>query len=127
MSLGVEVDERQRELVVSFGGLDAAMALTRQVHVPFDAITGARVAPVSDLRADRGWRTGGTYWPGRVAAGRYSFTGRSGARQLWLVFRDPEVLVIDTTLARPARIVLQTPERAKLARQLDALAAGGQP
>jgi hypothetical protein len=36
-------------------------------------------------------------------------------RQLWAVYGDKEVLVIDTTLAKPARIVIQHPYKHDLA------------
>jgi len=124
MSLGVDIDEVAREVVVRLHGLDSWMALTSTEHLPFETITGARVVPVSELTSGRGWRLGGTYWPGGICAGRYGVPGRSGARQLWLVFRDPEVLVIDTTLERPTRVVLQTPDRDELARRINEVKRG---
>jgi hypothetical protein len=120
MSLRVDIDDVSREVVVHLGGLDSWLALTTTERLPFEVITSARVAPVAELTEGRGWRTGGTYWPGRVCAGRFGVKGRKGARQLWLVFRDPEALVIDTTMERPTRVVLQTPDRAELARRVSA-------
>ena len=118
MSLRVDIDDVAREVIVALGGLDSWTALTTVERLPFEVVTSARVAPVSELTADRGWRLGGTYWPGGICAGRYGVTGRKGARQLWLVFHDPEVLVIDTTMERPCRVVLQTPDRVDLARRI---------
>ncbi len=67
------------------------------------------------MKAGVGWRVGGTYWPGRVAAGWFTMPDRKAARQLWSVYRDDEVLVIDTTRERPCRVVLQRPDRHDLA------------
>jgi hypothetical protein len=109
---------------ISFTGLDRLLCFTDRVLVPTSAITSARVRPVDEVRADLGWRTFGTGWPGVVSAGSFAFrerpesthaTGWSGERQLWCVYRDDEVLVIDTTWPRPSRIVLQHPDRHNLA------------
>ena len=50
-----------------------------------------------------------------MATGHFTVPGRTGARQFWCVYRDPEVLVIDTSLENPARIVLQHADRDRLA------------
>ena len=109
--MGVHVDVSDEAITVTFSGWDQIWALCHQRTIALSDITGARVAAVDELRAELGWRVGGTYWPGAVAAGWYSVRGRKGARQLWSVYRDPEVLVIDTTLERPCRLVLQLADR----------------
>ena len=60
-------------------------------------------------------RTGGGYWPGRMATGHFTWRHRKGIRQLWAVYSDKEALVIDTTLEKPARIVIQHPYKHDLA------------
>ncbi|MEZ5142923.1 MAG: hypothetical protein R2726_10450 [Acidimicrobiales bacterium] len=104
---------------VTINGLDRWLSLSAGVHLPMDDVLGARVASFEEVRSDIGWRVGGTYWPrswgGGIATGWYTVPGRKGARQLWCVFTDPEVLVIDTTLERPSRVVLQVPDRHDLA------------
>ena len=82
---------------------------------PITEITDARVAPVAPLKKDLGLRTGGGYWPGRMATGHFTWRHRKGIRQLWAVYSDKEVLVIDTTLEKPARIVIQHPYKHDLA------------
>jgi hypothetical protein len=48
-----------------------------------------------------------------------------GGRQFWCVYRDSEVVVVDTDLDSPARLVFQHPDRDRLA-WLIAERAGGQ-
>jgi hypothetical protein len=127
MSLQVDVDESAREVVIRFGGIDAMWALQSEQRLSFDVVTGARVVSRSDARADIGWRVGGAYWPGLIASGRFTVKGRKGARQLWLGFGDPEGLAIDTSLERPCRVVLQTPDRVALAQRIEQLTKGDRP
>ena len=100
---------------IELTGLDRTLALKSHLRLPMSVVTDARVAAQGDLKADLGWRVGGTYVPGCVAAGHYSTRGRKGVRQLWAVYRDPQVLVIETSLVNPWRIVLQHPDRDRLA------------
>ena len=110
--MAVDVFVHDEGVELDFTGLDIAMCFARHVTVPMDAVTGVRIAPWDELRADLGWRLGGGYWPGLFATGWYSVPGRKGARQLLCVYRDRrELLVIDTSLERPCRIVLQHPDR----------------
>lgn len=109
----VEVGDEQVEVAIS--GLDRVMALSGGVALDMSEVTGARVVPVAEAKAGLGWRVGGAYWPGWLATGWYTVPGRKGARQLWSVYRDSEVLVIDTTRERPSRLVLQHPDRHDLA------------
>jgi hypothetical protein len=83
--------------------------------IAMDDVTGARVTSRAEARVNTGWRMPGTAWFWSLAAGWYTVKGRKGARELWCVYRDPEVLVIDTLLSRPCRIVLQHPDRHNLA------------
>ena len=50
-----------------------------------------------------------------MATGWFTVKDRKGARELWCVYKDPEVLVIDTRRERPCRVVLQHPDRHDLA------------
>jgi hypothetical protein len=68
----------------------------------------------------------GAYLPGYVAAGWFLVPDRPGARQFCCVQRDRDVLVVDTDLERPTRLVLQHPDRARLAWWI-AERVGGRP
>jgi len=116
MAVGVTVEGD--EVVVRFRGMDAVWSLARTIRLHRDEITETRVARRAELVAELGWRVGGTYLPRVAAAGWYTWRGRRGLRQLWCVYRDPEVLVIGTSRRRPARLVLQTPDRHRLAALL---------
>ena len=113
--MAVSVYVHDDRVTVDFDGWEQLWCLKRHVEIPLADITDARVAPVEEVRAGLGWRVGGGYWPGRMATGHFTVSGRPGARQLWCVFRDREVLVIDTVLESPCRVVLQHPDRERLA------------
>jgi hypothetical protein len=100
---------------IDFTGWSRVWALKGHVELPFADIVDARVAPRDELLKDAGWRVGGTYWPGRVTAGHYTTKGRKGVRQLWDAYTDPDLLVIETRLDSPWRVVLQHPDRDFLA------------
>jgi hypothetical protein len=103
------------------GVFDSTMCLSGDQHVPLSDITSARVASWDELRSALGWRVAGAYWPGLIATGWYAVPGRPGARQFWAVYRDrSNLLVVDTRLERPARLVLATPDAAALAEALNA-------
>lgn len=102
------------------GWFDQAMCVSSGLHLPLAAVTGARRATWDEARADMGLRVGGAYWPGRIATGWYLVRERKGARQWWAVFRDREqLLVIDTTLERPCRVVIAHPDAEGLAAQIN--------
>lgn len=89
------------------GVFDTTMCLSTDQHIPIGDILDARIAPWSEVRAGLGWRTAGGYWPGRMATGWYAVPGEKGARQFLAVYRDrSQLLVVDTRLDRPRRIVL---------------------
>lgn len=101
---------------IRFDGFDATWTLRRRHHIRVDQLVSARVVPTAEVRRDLGWRLGGTYIPGVATAGRFAFRdSRPGERQLWCVYRDPEVLVIDTSASTWTRVVLQHPDRHDLA------------
>jgi hypothetical protein len=116
---------------LTFTGSDRWLALSKGIHLPIEEITAARVADVVELKRALGWRVGGGYWPGRMATGHFTWRGRKGYRQLWAVYRDTEVLAIDTTRMKPARIVIQHPYKHDLAwligERIPRAAAGTEP
>jgi hypothetical protein len=101
---------------ITFTGVDKWFSFNPSgQHVAMADITSAQVVPRAEAEAALGWRLGGGYWPRRMATGWYSVKGRKGVRQLWCVYTDQDVLVIDTTLDKPCRVVLQHPDRHDLA------------
>ena len=102
MRLSVDDDA----LRVAFDGLDHLLAFSQGVTLRWDEIIRAEAVPWEEARADMGWRTMGSYVPGLVAAGWYQVKGRPG-RQLWRVHRSRRLLLVDTTLDVPCRVVLQ--------------------
>jgi hypothetical protein len=100
---------------IDFTGWSRVWALSSHVQLKTADIVDARVAPRAELLEGIGWRAGGTYIPGRVVAGRYTTKGRKGVRQLWDAYTDAELLVIETRLDDPYRVVLQHPDRDFLA------------
>jgi len=100
---------------LDFRGMDMVLCLTRHVRLDISDVVRAQVISVQGPRAEIGWRFGGAAWPGALTTGWYTVRGLKGRRQLWCVYRDPEVLVIDTTLPKPSRVVLQHPDRHDLA------------
>jgi hypothetical protein len=118
--MAFDIDITATHLVVRSSGWDRLWSFSREVSVPLAAVIVARVVPICVARSELGWRMGGTAIPGRVIAGWFSWRRRPGYRQWWATFRDPQVLMIDTTMKRPARLVLQTLRRDELAAALSA-------
>jgi len=100
---------------IDFTGWSRAWALKGHVELAMSDIVEARVASRAELVADLGWRVGGTSWPGKVIAGHYTTRGRKGVRQLWDTYTDQELLLLETRLDRPWRVVLQHQDRDFLA------------
>jgi len=113
--MGVDVHVHDDRVTVDLSGLDQVWALARHYDIPTSHITSARVVSLSEARKGLGWRMGGAFWPGTVAAGHFTVPDRKGARQFWCVYRDADVLIVDTDLERPCRLVLQHPDRDFLA------------
>lgn len=116
--MGVEISVTDDTLTLTISGLDALVGLARTVQVPIADITGVVVMSRQEARADLGWRVGGGYFPGLLATGWFTVPGRKGLRQWWMSYRDPEVLVVDTSIDRPARIVVQTPDRERILEEI---------
>ena len=80
-----------------------------------------------DLVDELAVRIRGSSIPGRVLAGSYSVWPyarvEKGDRQFWVTYWAPEVLVIDTSIPRPRRIVLETPDQLRLVSEIEQQAA----
>ena len=99
--MAVHVHVHDDAVDIRFTGLDWLMTFNPSgQHLAMTDITGARVIPRSEAVARLRWRVGGGYWPGAMATGWYGERDRKGVRELWCVYRDTEVLAIDTTLAK---------------------------
>ena len=113
--MAVDVHVTDEEVRIDFTDLERVLALSSGVRLRIDEVLDARVVPVEEAKELLGLRVGGGYFPGRFATGHFLVKGRKGGRQLWCVYRDPQVLVIDTRRDSPCRIVLQHPDRDFLA------------
>jgi|SRR5215218_8541078 len=114
--MAVHVHVSDDAVDITFSGVDKWMTLNPGgQRLAMADISGARVAARSDVSTGLGFRVGGGHWPGRMTTGWYTKKDRKSVRELWCVYRDQEVLVIDTTLAKPCRVVLQHPDRHDLA------------
>ena len=86
-AVGVTPDDR---LLVRPVGLVRLWALSKGVDVPVTAIVDVGVSPRKELV--KGWKWPGTNLPGIMAAGSFR---THGERNLWMVGRAKEVLVIE--------------------------------
>lgn len=124
MSLTVQLHDDAVDIGFHGPG-DRLLCLSRGVRLPWAEIVGARATTWAEVRAGLGWRVGGGYLPGVFATGWFTVPGRRGERQLLRVYRDRStLLVIETTRARPARVVLATPEAEALAGAIEARRRG---
>ena len=57
---------------LKFTGWDRLWALSSGIHLPISEVTDARVAEVGPMKKDSGLRTGGGYWPGKMATGHFT-------------------------------------------------------
>lgn len=88
------LDVEDGKAVVRFGGLQAVMALARQVSVPLEAVTAVEVVR-NGWDLDLGWRVGGTGIPRRLAFGRYR--SRKHGRTFAGVYCGEPAVVLTTT------------------------------
>ena len=120
--MAIDVAVTDAGVRIELTGMDRIWALRRVVEIARTELEAATVMSRKAARASLGWRLGGTALPGAATLGNYTFRpAREGERQFWAVYRDREVLVIDTTIARPRRVVVQHPDRVRLAREISAL------
>jgi hypothetical protein len=114
--MGVEVYVHDDEVTIDLTGSERVLAFKGHLSLPLADITSARVVPADQARAGLAWRRiAGAYWPGHIATGHFAVPDRPGARQLWCAYGDPELLEITTRIERPCRVVLQHPDRERLA------------
>lgn len=99
---------------ITLSGWDAVWAFRRRVSIPLEHIRSATVTPRASALQQLRWRVGGTHLPGVVSAGRFTLRSTPG-RAFVSVYRDPEVLVVETDLDRPRLVVLQHGDRHDLA------------
>lgn len=125
--MAATIDVSEHGVSVSFTGVDRMLCLSGGLQLRSDEITGVRLMPRAEAVASIGWRVGGAYWPKLLSTGWFTVPGRTGKRQLWNVYRDDEVLVIETTRDRPTRLVLQDPDRAELCRRIGRLVRAADP
>jgi hypothetical protein len=96
-------------LVLRFGGRDAAFAFKRRISIPLRHLSDVTTTARKSVPR-HGLRLPGTEIPGFIRAGSY---GRGPKREFWDVRRGETVLVIQTTGAAPyARLVLEVDDPA---------------
>ncbi len=107
-AVGISPDDR---LLVRPVGLVRLWALSKGVEVPVSSIVDVGVSPRTDLV--RGMPAPGTHLPGVMTAGTFRQLGR-GEKDLWMVGRNEQVLVIELTGERYRHLVLgvEDPEAA---------------
>jgi hypothetical protein len=117
------VELRPEHLEISFPGAESLLTLKRRLTLPWSDVASVRVAPQAEMKRELGWRVGGGYFPGWFATGHYTFRGgdRRGERQLWCCYRAGDVLVVETRLRRPRRVVLQVDDPAGVAARIAAV------
>lgn len=114
--MSVDVYVHPDTVDITFGGLDQYLCFHDRLILPIDEVTSATVVGVDRAAEDRALRlVGAAYWPGWIATGTFGVRNRPGARQLWCVYRDPEVLMIELDRSRLKKVVLQHPDRHNLA------------
>jgi hypothetical protein len=109
-------------VVVQFNGLQAVMALARQVSVPLPDIRMVEVVP-NGWDIDLGWRVGGTGIPRRLAFGRYR--RRGGIRTFAAVYCGEPALVIETSGGDWDRLAVTLDDPEAAAAQVRAAAGLG--
>ncbi|MCU1354580.1 MAG: hypothetical protein JWM05_3789 [Acidimicrobiales bacterium] len=117
MPVTIEIDETAVHIAVT--GWAPLLAFCRRLDLALQDIVEARADDVDRLKPTLGLRLGGAYVPGLVTTGRYTVRGRKGCRQLWYVFRAKRVLVVETRLMRPCRVVLQVEDPAARAAEIE--------
>lgn len=98
-AVGVSPDDR---LLVRPVGLVRLWSLSKGIDVPVTTISDVGVSPRKGLV--KGWRVPGTYLPGVMTAGTFR---SHGDRDLWMVGRAKEVLVIELHDQRYRHVIVQ--------------------
>lgn len=107
-AVGISHDDR---LLVRPVGLVRVWALSRGVEVPVTSIVEVGVSPRKELVQGR--RAPGTHLPGVMTAGTFRLPGQ-GEKDLWMVGRNEQVLVIELTGEKYRHLILgvEDPEAA---------------
>jgi hypothetical protein len=105
-AVGISHDDR---LLVRPVGLVRVWALSKGVEVPVTSIVDVGVSDRRDVAM--GFRAPGTHLPGLMTAGTFR---RRGEKDLWMVGRNPRVLVIELMGERYRHLILgvEDPEAA---------------
>lgn len=116
----VRLDVTGDHLDLWLDGWDAIWALRRHLEVPLAHVVAARVVPRAEA-LPAGIRLGGTWVPGRIAAGR--FWRPSAGRSFWSVRRAQEVLLVELRAHPYRRLVLEVDDPAAKAAEIAAVVA----
>jgi hypothetical protein len=102
------------ELIITLTGVDAMWAIKRRLVINRQHIVSAQVlgrkAAIKLLR----FRLWGSYLPGVVCAGTFSVSKKAGlppgSRAFFSMYRAKQMLVITTSITRPALVIVQVAE-----------------
>ena len=122
--MAVTVSLTDAGIDVHLSGADMVWAIRGDLSVPWSDIVGARVVDAKEAKRRLMWRRSRHRVPGRRDRGDVHRAQRARVREFWSVYRDTELLEIETRNDQPKRIVLQTPDRAELAAAINARVAG---
>jgi hypothetical protein len=104
------------ELVVRCSGRWRFWSLKREMRVPRDRITSARLVARDEAARAIGWKLAGTYVTRhRLIGGFFTIRRVKGGRQWWAAPKGDPVLVVDVEGQRVQRIVVRVPEQERLA------------
>jgi hypothetical protein len=106
---------------VRLTGWDTVWSLRRRLDLDLRDVVSAEAVERTSAQATIGLRLGGTYLPGRIAAGNYTVRKHRGERQFWCVRRARRVLRITTNMARPRYVVLEVDDPTRVAAELTRL------
>ncbi len=113
--MALEVSLDGGTLSIDLSGWHLFFAMRSHVEVPLADIESVSLQPKHPLVSQVAVRMRGSSIPGRVLAGSYSVWPHArvekGDRQFWMTYGAAEVLVIETRVSRPRRIVLELEDR----------------
>jgi hypothetical protein len=126
-AVAVEITCNVDTFKLSLSGKDRILAMRGRIEIPMSAVLSASVQAKTPLINELAVRVRGSSIPTRVLSGSYTVWPHAriekGDRHFWVTYAASEVLVVDTSLARPRRIVVQTERRRELAVEIGELAA----
>lgn len=113
--MGLVVSLDGGTLSIDLSGWHMIFAMRSHVEVPLADVESVSLQSKHPLVSEVAVRMRGSSIPGRVLAGSYSVWPHAriekGDRQFWMTYSAAEVLVIETKVARPRRIVLEMDDR----------------